>query len=272
MSQAQAGNIFTNFFRGNQNAQTPPSPNNAVPNNSNPAVPGNTQPNPNAIDPNNPNSQGTSDPNALQGPEVLYAKFFDDAVSNDPGQQAPKFDIDPKTMQSVTDKLDFTSSLPQEIQQKMASGEALTGQEMQQMLNHVGRQAYANAMNHSSKLTERFVGLHSEHSLKSVPKTVAERMVQSRIANNPNAQRHPVVKKQMEVIASQLLKTNPDASPEWIEEQTSEYFLNLARETNPEIFKDLELNSGEDGKRQVSRKQQDSTPPDFWDRYVEDKQ
>ena len=270
MAQGQVGNIFSNFFKsGSPNAPVQPNSNPAPNANPGSAVPGNTQPNPNAIDPNNPNSQGTSNPDQLQGPETLYAKFFDDAVSNDPGQQAPKFDIDPKTMQSVTEQLDFTSSLPQEIQQKMASGEALTGQEMQQMLNHVGRQAYANAMNHSSKLTERFVGMHSEHSLKSVPKTVAERMVQSRIANNPNAQRHPVVKKQMEVIANQLLKTNPDASPEWIEEQVGEYYLNLARETNPEIFKDLELNSGPDGKRQVSRKEQEAVPTDYWDKYVE---
>lgn len=261
-------NPLTSFFsRGNQNVQAPA--NSGQPPNPNPnsTVPGNTQPNPDAVDPNNPNSQGTSDPNKLQGPEALYEKFFDDAAPTT--EQAPKFDIDPKTMQSVTEQLDFASSLPPELQQKMANGETLTGQEMLQAMNHVGRQAYATAMNHGSKLTERFVGMHSEHSLKSVPKTVAERMVQSRIANNPNAQRHPVVRKQMEVIASQLLKTNPDASPEWIEEQTGEYFLNLARETNPEIFKEIELNTNQQGKREVSRKQQEAVPADYWDKYVE---
>lgn len=188
--------------------------------------------------PNNP-SQGTqqnaNSPEALQDPVAMYADLWKESAPA-AGNEPPKFTLNPDTVKKVTDSLDFTQNLPEELAEKMTAGEQLSPQDMMSMMNHVGRQAYARAMEHQSTLTGQFVNMHSEHSLKGLPNIIKGHLAQNRVRNHPAAQSNPVVQEHMELIASKLSAKYPNASEEWITEQTQDYFVNMARRLKPDAF------------------------------------
>jgi hypothetical protein len=217
---------------GNQ----PGHPGNPFPNIGNNGNPANNQNPAGGNQPNNGNSnQPTNNPEQMQDPMKAYANMWNPATP-DQNNKPPEYTINPEIMKKVTDSMDFAQGLPQELAEKLQSGEQLSGQEIVAMMNHVGRTTYAHAMNHQSKLTEKFVGLHGEHFQKNLPQQMKKYLTNQRVRGLPSAQGNPVVQQHMEQIAERLTASNPDASDEWIAEQTKNYFVNMARMISPDEF------------------------------------
>jgi hypothetical protein len=203
-------------------------------------------------------------PESMQDPVAMYADLWKESAPQ-AGSEAPKFTLNPETVKKVTDSLDFTQGLPEEITEKITAGEQFTPQDMMNMMNHVGRQAYARAMEHQSTLTGQFVNMHSEHSLKGLPNIIKGHLAQNKVRNHPAAQSNPVVQEHMELIASKLSAKYPNASEEWITEQTQDYFVNMARRLKPDAF----VPSAEEQKQQ----QQNPKGTVDWDAFMtEDRQ
>jgi len=190
-------------------------------------------------DPNNPNNKPPADPLAP------FAKLFD-TTPNAEAPKAPSFKLDPNIVKSYTESLDFSKSVTPEILAKLKSGD---DSGFHDLANALGRQIAQNSLESHTALTERFVDARSKYDQTGLDQSINSRLsknsLESIAANNPIAKKH------METIAEDLLRSNPDASPEWIKENVPKYFLEMARLTNPDAF-----NANQDGNNSRNQNKQ----------------
>jgi hypothetical protein len=230
--------MFDSFFQKadqqNPQGQQGPQGQQPFPNGQQPApqgqMPGQGQQNPADGQNGRPQNQEQQLPN----PADLYKDLFAQSAGNE--EQAPQFSLSPELMDKTVSNLDFNSGMPDELQTKIRNGEQLSTEDIMSYGNHVARQAYKAAMMHGSKLTGTYVDLHSKHVQKGLPQMFNEHLVSNKLKSGP-ASSNPVVSQQLAEIGSRIAKKYPSATPEWIEEKSKEYFMQMARELNPDAFK-----------------------------------
>jgi hypothetical protein len=171
-----------------------------------------------------PNAQST---NTQPNPLDAYATMFNNANKAAP-DAPPAFSLDAKTVSEVSANLDFTKDLPQEIMDKVLAGDSSA---ILQAINHVGRQAYATTLQHTTGLTDKFVGLRSEYDQKSVGSRVKSELTSQALSND--APLHPLVKQELGRIAQDIAKANPDASPSEVAAAAKDYFNQIHSAMNP---------------------------------------
>lgn len=200
------------FFRGSQQpAQQPaaaPAPAAANPQQPNGVMPGTNQEPVNPID--------------------AYAKIWE-PIKQEEADVAPAFNLDPKVLTEVSGKLNFAQDISPELLQAATSGD---GNAMLQLMNMVGQNAYKAALSHSSALTDKFVGARTEHAMKGLGKQVRSELTQTALSQTPNY-KHPAVRKQLDMVASQFQAQHPDASPDEIAGMSLQYIQDLAQALNP---------------------------------------
>lgn len=167
-------------------------------------------------------------PNEPVNPLDAYAKLFSKAENQTP-DEAPKFSLDPKTLNEVSSKFDFTQGLDPQLVQKASQGDA---QSLIAMMQHVGQSAYKAALSHGSVLTDQFVGARTAHEMKGVSGIVRNELTQGALASTPNYS-HPVVKEQLNKTAEAFRAQYPDAAPQEIAKMASDYIQVLANAINP---------------------------------------
>lgn len=215
----------------------------------------------------NPADNGIKDPKAASGapgstqdtqsdPFAIYAEAL--KPTDEKAPVAPRFDLG-DTVKNAAQKLDFTAGLSDEVKQRLASGEALDGQTVVQLLNEVGRQVYMTSLQHQSALTDRFVGMRADFDKQGMPKEFQNFLAKQQIRTIPGAD-NPAVQDFLESTASRLASRYPDKSAEWVKEQSTALFLKLAEAINPDTAK-----GGQSGK---SADKPDELPDDFWDKYL----
>jgi len=124
----------------------------------------------------------------------------------------------------VMDKMNFAANLPPEMTARLEQGDmsALTP-----ILEHVARNVYSNAMQHSTALVDK----HLESRLDAMSgkmETAARSAVtkQSVAASIPTD--NPLVRSEMNRISEQLQVKYPDAPAAWVAEQAQRYITELA--------------------------------------------
>lgn len=186
------------------------------------------------------NKGATNDPESFQNPLDVYAGLFNNEPPKDKdgkpvNTDPPKFQLDPKTIGEAAGKIDFMSGLSPEVQQKINSGN-LDAETLSTLFNHVGRNAYARALEHATTLTDRFVGMRLGHEQQGLGQQVRRILATSQVLSNPNVAKNPAVREHMEIISDGLARKFPDATPQWIAEKTQEYFQHLATAVNPDLM------------------------------------
>lgn len=161
-------------------------------------------------------------------PLDVYAKMFENAAKNS-DIQAPQFKLDPKVVDDVSSKLDFTQSVPPELMEKALTGDvkALLG-----VIQATTQNAYKTALQHGSSLTDTFINQRSEFDQNRINNGVKRELTSQALSDAPNFD-HPVVKQELNRIASQFAKANPDASPQEIAKSAKAYITDLAAAMNP---------------------------------------
>jgi hypothetical protein len=210
----------------------------------------NTNPSPNSADGGQPSSndpskdgkQNLSDqpatankdgkmPGSNETPENpldVYSKMFENAAKNS-GVQAPEFSLDPKVVNEVSSKLDFTKELPPELMEKALTGDvkALLG-----VIQATTQNAYKAALQHGTALTDTFVKQRSEYDKKSMQDGVRSGLTQQALSDAPNFN-HPVIRQELNRVAEQFARANPDASPQEIAKSAKQYITDLSTALNP---------------------------------------
>jgi hypothetical protein len=199
------------------------------------------------------------------GPLDMFAGLFDN--TNKTGDDAqPSFSLDPEKLQKIAGQLDFTGQLsPEDIEGLKSGDPAKTAA----ILNRTGQNAYSMLMQHLPALTEKFVTARLEHSQSKlggqVKSTLTKQALEKLAANNP------ILKQQMETISEELLGKFPDATPDWIAEQTKAYFVEMARVVSPDLFRSEDELKGA-GKPKRDPKDVSQTPDFSWGAYLGNEQ
>lgn len=149
-------------------------------------------------------------------------------------KQAPAFALNDETVKKAVEKMDFVGGLPQELKDKLAAGydpEAFSA-----AIQHVGRTAYSNALQHGTKLTDQYLGIRMEHERQGLPELLRSHLAQTAATSDPSMSENATVRKHAKLISEQLAAEFPDASPQDIASLTKEYFTEMARAVNPAAF------------------------------------
>ena len=168
-----------------------------------------------------------TDPNN-QNPLDVYSKMFDTA-NNGSDLQAPSFKIDPKVLSDVSSKMDFTRGVNQETLAKATSGDTAA---LLDIIKTVGQNSYRAALEHNTALTDSYLTNRGDFDKKSLERGVKSQLTASELSSAPNYN-HPVVKAELNRIASQFAAANPDASPQEVAKAAQKYIADLQNALNP---------------------------------------
>lgn len=170
-------------------------------------------------------SNGQQPPAPESNPLDIYNKMFENDDSGD--QDAPPaLALGRETLDKVTSQLDFTSGIDQATLDQLQQGDLSS---LPALLNKVAQQVYSMSMQHSTALTNEFVGQRSEYDSKRIAPTVKSTLTQSHLDNNlGDLSKQPAMKAQMTETAQRLAKAYPDATPEWIASQAKQYVIQSA--------------------------------------------
>lgn len=217
------GSIMNMFnARGNGDASAAPNISAKGPTNQNP-----TQQ-------NQPSGDGSIIPNdgkpkAPSDPLAAFDKIFDN-TPDDKAPKRPEFKLSPEVLKQAADSQDFGSLVPQDFYERLEKRDPTL---FADLFNSIGRKAYSTSLEHSSALTDRFVDLHSQHSQKGLGKHVTATLAKNNLKSI--SEKSPVAAKQIEQLQQQILDKFPDATPEFIQEQTEEYFRQIAMVMFPDL-------------------------------------
>lgn len=180
----------------------------------------------------NQQQNGTNNPEQIQSPLDAYKGLFDNIPDNQ--EQAPQFDIDLKQINGVADSLDFTRSMPDDMRESIMETFGDKAQAVEALLNHIGRQAYATAIKHGSSLTGKYIDVRSGFDRKGLDKVVKDHMTLSGVDTLEVARKNPVVRENLRMIAQNLARKYPDATPQEIQDMSQKFFKDMATALTPE--------------------------------------
>ena len=162
-----------------------------------------------------------------ENPLDVYSKMFDNA-NNGSELQAPTFKIDPKVLTNVSSKMDFTKGIAPEMLTKATSGDVSA---LMEIIKTVGQNSYRASLEHSTALTDTFMTQRGEYEGQVLAKGVRSQLTSAELANAPNYN-HPVVKAELNRIASQFAAANPDSSPQEVAKAAQKYISYLQAAIN----------------------------------------
>lgn len=182
-----------------------------------------------------------------ENPLDAYAKMFDNAAKNS-GIQAPDFALDPKLVNDVASKMDFTKEIPPEMMENALKGDvkALLG-----VIQATSQNAYKAALSHGTALTDTFVKNSAEYNNKQLKSGVRGELTTQALSDAPNFD-HPVIRQELIRVAEQFAKANPDAPPQEIAASAKQYMTDIASALNPKAPAKPEANGERDWMKYLS--------------------
>jgi len=205
-----------------------------------------------SLDPNAGQQQQKKEPS---DPLAAFEKIFDNTPDKD-APKAPSFKLTPEVLKQASESLDFSDVVPQDFRERFDKNDPSA---MSDLVNGLARKLYSTTLDHSSILTDRFVGQRSEHDRRGLGSEVTKTLAKNNLKSI--ASKSPVAAKQIEQIHDAIIAKNPDATPEFVQEQTEEYFRQIALVMFPEL---AELNPAAQKKKQQSAELTGNTD---WDKY-----
>lgn len=163
-----------------------------------------------------------------ENPLDLYSKLMENAAKNSEAQ-APVFKLDPKVLGEVSSKMDFMQGVDPALMQKATSGDV---QALLQVMQATNQNAYKAALEHTSALTDTFINKRSEFETQQINKGVKTQLTHQSLSEAPNYN-HPAVKNELNRVAEQFARANPDQSPQEIAKAAQKYIQDLAEALNP---------------------------------------
>ena len=173
-------------------------------------------------------------------PLDAYSKMFDNAANNS-DIQAPTFKLDSKVVDEVAGKMNFTQNLDPAVVQKAMQGDA---QAFMQAIQSASQAAYKAAIQHNTSLTDTFITQRSEYEKRQIDKGVHSQLTTQALSSAPNFS-HPVIKQELNRVADQFSRANPDASPIEVAEAAKKYITDLSSALNPSTKTESNNSSGE---------------------------
>ena len=207
-----------------------------------------------------PNSVAAADAKPTTDALDMFGKMFDNQDSGD-STIAPTLALGKESLDKVVGQLDFMSGIDQAQLDQLQGGDLSV---LPAIMNAVAKQAYSTSMQHNSALVNDFVGKRSEYDSQRIAPAIKSSMTQSKLDSDlGDFGKHPAMKAQMTETAQRLSKAYPDASSEWIVEQSKTYMTEIAARSMGITVDELQ-----NIKSQQQTKTQEKTAKDVdWDDY-----
>lgn len=182
------------------------------------------------------NMAGTTTAPAAGGPEKstldTYADLFKPRAQ-DPN--APKqlgiadpllAPLDPAAFKQQVQSANFAASIPQETLQKAMAGDA---QAFMDAINHASREAFSAATTLSHGLSEHAARTAAERVNGSLDGRIRNSLIKGQNTSNEVLSK-PAVAPIFNAVKAQIAQSNPQLSPEAVQQSAEQYFMEMSNE------------------------------------------
>lgn len=238
--------IFDNFLSGNQDSksgqqnqqqnQQQQQPANQDPNGA--ATPGNI-PDPNLLSQQNLSNNDPSISNpANNGPESLLEPFKEiwDNDPNNPNNannSAAPAELDPKEVQQVISKMDFSSVVPPETLQRIIAGGEEAAPALMQAFNSIAQNVLLRSTLVNNKLASNSIEAAITRQNESLPELLRSQSIQTYARDTNPLFSNPAVQPVIAATQETLSRKYPNATPAEITKMTEDYIKAMGEAFNP---------------------------------------
>ncbi|MFZ9064724.1 MAG: hypothetical protein ACO22U_13895 [bacterium] len=168
--------------------------------------------------------------NAAVNPLDNFANMFKPKPVDPNAPKAPTLQdpllgpLDPSAFRQQIAQANFASGIPQETLQKALSGDA---QAFTEAINSAAREAFAAAAQLSHGLVEHGARTAAERVNGSLDSRIRNFQIKSQNTSH-EALSHPAVAPMLGAVKMQIAQSNPQLSPEAVQQQAEQYFTQMA--------------------------------------------
>lgn len=177
--------------------------------------------------------QGTPATPPAGGPQNPMDSFVDMFKPRPVDPKAPKAPtladpflgpMDPAAFKQQVAQANFAASIPQETLQKAMSGDQ---QAFMDAINTASREAFAAAAQLSHGLVEHGARTAADRVSGSLDSRIRNFQIKSQNTNH-EALAHPAVAPMLNAVKMQIAQSNPNLSPDAVQQQAEQYFTQMA--------------------------------------------
>lgn len=178
----------------------------------------------------NPGADPAAMNNPVPNPLDNFADIFKPKAVDPNAPKAPTLadpflgPMDPAAFRQQLSTVNFASNIPQETVQKAMSGDA---QAFSDAINAATREAFAAAAQLSHGLVEHGARTAAERVNGSLDSRIRNFQIKSQNTNH-EALAHPAVAPMLNAVKMQIAQSNPQLTPEAVQQQAETYFTQMA--------------------------------------------
>lgn len=175
-------------------------------------------------------ASGTPAAGGPQNPMDSFVDMFKPRPQDPNAKRAPTLadpflgPMDPTAFKQQVATANFASAIPQETLQKAMSGDATAFAEA---INHASREAFAAAAQLSHGLVEHGARTAADRVSGSLDSRIRNFQIRSQNTSN-EALAHPAVAPMLNAVKVQIAQSNPNLSPDAVQQQAEQYFTQMA--------------------------------------------
>lgn len=178
----------------------------------------------------NPGADPTTMNNPVPNPLDNFAEIFKAKPADPNAPKAPTLadpylgPMDPNAFRQQLANVNFASNIPQETVQKAMSGDA---QAFSDAINAATREAFAAAAQLSHGLVEHGARTAAERLNGTLDSRIRNFQIKTQNTNH-EALAHPAVAPMLNAVKMQIAQSNPQLTPEAVQQQAEQYFTQMA--------------------------------------------
>ena len=178
----------------------------------------------------NPGADPAAMNNPVPNPLDNFADIFKPKAADPNTPKAPTLadpylgPLDPNTFRQQLANVNFASNIPQETVQKAMSGDA---QAFSEAINTATREAFAAAAQLSHGLVEHGARTAAERLNGTLDSRIRTFQIKTQNTNH-EALAHPAVAPMLNAVKMQIAQSNPQLTPEAVQQQAEQYFTQMA--------------------------------------------
>lgn len=178
----------------------------------------------------NPGADPATMNNPVPNPLDNFAEIFKAKPADPNAPKAPTLadpylgPMDPNAFRQQLANVNFASNIPQETVQKAMSGDA---QAFSDAINAATREAFAAAAQLSHGLVEHGARTAAERLNGTLDSRIRNFQIKTQNTNH-EALAHPAVAPMLNAVKMQIAQSNPQLTPEAVQQQAEQYFTQMA--------------------------------------------
>jgi hypothetical protein len=178
------------------------------------------------------------DPNATQQQQSPLDPFKDlwktPDTPKDQQQQGLFQGLDPAKIHETASKINFAQVMNPETLQKIAAGGEDASKAFQDSMNKVAQTVYGQSALATTKIVEQALAKQQEQFMAQLPQMFTKMSANNSLLQQNPILNNPAVQPLVGALQEQLLRKNPNATPQEIQTQVTDYLSSLGQVFAPQ--------------------------------------